>query len=192
MVDVNRDAVAGRLIDEAARLLAEFGSGSLSLRKVAAAAGTSTMAVYTRFGSKEQLLAAMHREGFRRLGETLHQAATAADGDLLAVGRAYRKAALDSPALYALMFGPPPRELQLSDADTQAAAATFRELTIGVAAAVAAGVLRGEANDIAVHLWAVAHGMVSLELTGRLPLPPEQAAAAFDKALQRAAAPFLA
>lgn len=52
-----------RLVDEAARLLVEHGPAGLSLRKVAAAAGVSTMPVYTLFGDKEGLLAAMHREG---------------------------------------------------------------------------------------------------------------------------------
>jgi AcrR family transcriptional regulator len=67
MDDVNGDELTRQLIDEGARLLAEQGPAGLSLRKLAAAVGTSTMTVYTRFGGKEGLLAAMYREGFGAL-----------------------------------------------------------------------------------------------------------------------------
>jgi hypothetical protein len=57
--------------------------------------------------------------------------------------------------------------------------------------AVTAGVLVGDPERIALHLWVVAHGMVSLELSGQLPVPPEAAAQAYDEALAYAAMPFL-
>ena len=49
----------------------------------------------------------------------------------------------------------------------------------------------GEPERIALHLWVVAHGMVSLELSGQLPLAPEAATLAYDEALALAAMPFL-
>ena len=58
--------------------------------------------------------------------------------------------------------------------------------------AVAAGSLVGDPERIALHLWVVAHGMVSLELSGQLPLPADQTEQAYDQALILAAAPFLA
>ncbi len=68
------------------------------------------MTVYTRFGGKQQLLASTYRQGFDRLGATLTDAARTS-GDplrvLAEIGRAYRQAALASPTLYSLMFGPP-------------------------------------------------------------------------------------
>lgn len=56
-----------RLTEAAARLAAAGGAGALSTRRVATEAGTSTMAVYTHFGSMEALVQAVVSEGFDRL-----------------------------------------------------------------------------------------------------------------------------
>ena len=191
MDDVNTPDLTRRMIDEGARLLVEQGPAGLSLRKLAAACGTSTMAVYTRFGDKQRLLAAMHREGFRRLGDRLRVSTPDPLAALAELGRAYRLAALESPHLYGLMFGPLPPGFEPDQDDDRAAVATYSPLVDGVRGAVAAGVLVGNAERIALHLWVVAHGMVSLELSGQLPLPAEAAAQAYDEALTLAAMPFL-
>jgi len=189
MADVNGDELTSRLIDEAARLLAEQGPAGLSLRKLAAAVGTSTMTVYTRFGDKQGLLEAMYREGFRRLGERM-RTATAETADSLALGHAYRLAALESPHLYGLMFGPPPPDLQPSEDAEKAADATYTPVVEAVREAVELGALVGDPEEIARYMWAVAHGMISLELSGRLSGTPHDAARRYDEALRLAAQPF--
>jgi AcrR family transcriptional regulator len=193
MASVNGLGLEQQLIDEGARLLAEQGVAGLSLRKVAAAVGTSTMAVYSRFGDKQGLLAAMNREGFRRLGARLQAAATDLDADdaLAALGRAYRLSALENPHLYGLMFGPPPLGWQRGPQDDQAADATYLPLVERVRAAVNQGILIGVPERIARQLWVVAHGMVSLELAGQLRNTVELPADAYDDALFCAIAPFL-
>jgi len=189
--DVNTDNLTRRMIDEGARILAEQGPAGLSLRKLATVCGTSTMAVYTRFGDKPRLLAAMHREGFRRLGNRLRDTAADPLASLADLGRAYRLAALESRHLYGLMFGTPPPGFTPDEADDKAAAATYSPLVEGVRNAVAAGTLVGDPERIALHLWVVTHGMISLEFSGRLPLPADAAAQAYDEALTLAAMPFL-
>ncbi|HET7328132.1 MAG TPA: TetR/AcrR family transcriptional regulator [Nocardioidaceae bacterium] len=191
MADVNTDDLTRRMIDEGARILAEQGPAGLTLRKLAAVCGTSTMAVYTRFGDKPRLLAAMHREGFARLGARLRVTAADPLASLTELGRAYRVAALDSRHLYGLMFGTLPPEVTLDEEDDKAAAATYSTLVEGVRRAVAAEVLVGDPERIALHLWVVAHGMVGLELSGQLPVPAEQTARVYDEALAFAAKPFL-
>ena len=54
------------LIDAAARLVAEGGPGSLSARLLAREAGTSTMAVYTYFGSMSAIVREIVHDGFGR------------------------------------------------------------------------------------------------------------------------------
>ena len=61
--------VRQRLLEVAAHMVREQGAPALSARKLAAAAGTSTMAVYTHFGGMPGLVRAMVAEGFRRLFE---------------------------------------------------------------------------------------------------------------------------
>lgn len=192
MKDVKAELM-GRLVDEGARILVDEGLTALSLRKVAAAAGVSTMPVYTLFGDKQGLLAAMHGEGFRRLGAALR--AVPPDDDPMAylgrLGLAYRQSALDSPHLYGLMFGHPVPDLRL-DAEGQAVAdAAYRPLVDAVAVAQDAGVMiGGDPERIALHLWAVSHGMVSLELNGQLP-PIGGAEDLYVMALMNAALPFM-
>ena len=180
MAHVNPE-LTGRLVDAAARILVEEGPGGLSLRKVAAAAGVSTMPVYTLFGDKQGLLDAMHREGFRRLGAALAAVPRTDDAlsDLAALGFAYREAALASPHLYGLMFTSGfPR--------TEAADATYDPLVTAVSRCQREGrFIPGDPEPIALHLWALAHGMVSLELSGKVD------GAQFAEQLGYAGLPFL-
>src|SRR3954469_16213696 len=87
--------LAARLVDEAGRILSADGAAALSLRRLAAATGTSTMAVYTLFGDQQGLIAGMYRAGFERLGATMTAAIGADDDPLTALanlGFAYRQA----------------------------------------------------------------------------------------------------
>jgi len=182
-----------RLVDEGARLLVEEGPGGISLRKVASAAGVSTMPVYTLFGDKRGLLLAMHREGFQRLGAALADVPEADNPlqHLGLLGIAYREAALRSPNLYALMFGHEVASVEPDEQGRSAAEAAYRPLVEAVVKCQEAGILVADDPErIALHLWAVAHGMVSLELNGKLP----QLGSLEDlyvQALNNAAAPFL-
>ena len=150
----------------------EEGAAALTLRRLAQTAGTSTMAVYTLFGDKQGLLAAMYREGYRRLGAAMAAAAAGIDDPLEAMvryGRAYRAAALANPHLYDLMFGRPVPAFAPDEDAKQVADSTFQPLVEGVQRCLDAGVFVGDdAERIAFHLWAVSHGMVSLELAGHL------------------------
>src|SRR4051794_4316776 len=59
------------LLAAAHDLLATEGPGALTVRRIAAAAGMSTMNVYSRFGGKDGVLDELFVDGFRRLGETM-------------------------------------------------------------------------------------------------------------------------
>jgi AcrR family transcriptional regulator len=182
-----------RLVDEGAKILVAEGAGGISLRKVAAAAGVSTMPVYTLFGDKRGLLLAMHREGFQRLGAALRSVPETDNplAHLGLLGLAYRDAALASPNLYGLMFGHEVGAVEPDEQGRSAAEAAYRPLVEGVIRCQEAGMLvGGDPERIALHLWAVAHGMVSLEINGKLP----QLGSLEDlyvQALHNAAAPFL-
>ena len=91
-----------RLLDSAASLIARDGAAFVSLRSIAATAGTSTTAVYSLFGGKAELLTAVLDDGFASFAASQQEAAAAG---LEALGRAYRTWALEHPILYGLMFG---------------------------------------------------------------------------------------
>lgn len=182
-----------RLVDEGARLLVEQGPAGISLRKVAAAAGVSTMPVYTLFGDKRGLLLAMHREAFQRLGAALTDLPQAENPlqHLGLLGLAYREAALRSPNLYGLMFGHEVGSVEPDEQGRSAADAAYRPLVEAVIRCQEAGIfVDGDPERMALHLWAVAHGMVSLELNGKLPSLGTMEDL-YLEALNNAAAPFL-
>lgn len=187
-------SLATRLVDEAGLILATEGVAALTLRKLATRSGTSTMAVYTRFGDKNGLLTAMHNEGFARLGAAMERAHDDRDDALTALarlGQAYRATALANPHLYNLMFGGAVPGFT-PDAQSQAAAdATFTPLVQAVQRCLDEGVLAGAgAERIATFLWSVTHGVVSLEISGKLWGDEAAREAVFGDAMVYAVLPF--
>lgn len=166
------DALRIRLLNAAGSLLTSEGPDALSLRRLAAAAGTSTSAVYALFGGKPGILRGLFIEAFTRFAAHLNTVTPSKDplADLLALGRAYRASALADPHLYAVMFGSPVPGFGPAPEDYAHAETTFTPLLDTVRRAVATGLLR-ETNPylIATALWAAAHGLVSLELGRAMP-----------------------
>lgn len=116
----------------------------------------------------------------------------AAATDLAAIGLAYREAALASPHLYGLMSGRMAPDFSPGDEGVAAADVTYQPLVDGVARCQEAGAFEGDdPHRIALHLWAVSHGMVNLELNDQLP-PSDNPADTYLEALGYAAMPFLA
>ena len=64
-------AIRTALLDAAARILAADGPSALSTRRLATEVGASTMAVYTHFGSMDQVRQAVRQDGFARLAAEL-------------------------------------------------------------------------------------------------------------------------
>ena len=172
--DAHGDDLRVALLDAAGALLHAEGPQALTTRRLADAVGTSTQAIYTLFGGKEGIVRAMYLEGFDRLEQCLADVPTdAAPPDyLLGLGRAYRTAALRSPHYYDVMFGRPVPEFEPRADDVERSLATQRVLTGGIVRCIESGMLRKGADpaEISAFLWAVAHGLVSLELTGHLDL----------------------
>lgn len=187
--------LATRLVGEAGRILAREGAGALTLRRLATVTGTSTMAVYTLFGDKQGLLVAMHRAGFERLAAAARRAQESSDDPLEALaaqGVAYRETALANPHLYGLMFGTAAPGFSPDEEGAAIARSAYHPLVEGVQRCLDAGVLRGaDAERIAMHLWAVSHGMVSLEIAGHVEGDEQQRAAHYVDALIYSSMPFL-
>ena len=170
------------LLDAAASVITSEGSSGLSLRRLAADVGTSTSAVYSLFGGKPGLLRELHREAFRRFAEHLGTVRPSDDPltDILRLGVAYRESALDDPHFYAVMFGSQHPDIEIDEASTDEAGATFTPLLDAVTRAVDAGLFRKEDPAVvATALWAGLHGIVSLELGNFMPPQAGDPGAAF-------------
>lgn len=165
------DDQAEALLDGARRVLAAEGPGALTVRRIAAEAGVSTMGVYSRFGGKDGVIDALFVDAFKGLADAIARAQDPPTDDhverLLRGCRAYRRYALDNPSYYRIMF-----ERFLPDwVPSQEAAdqsdVAFDMLAGGLAAGVAAGAFVADDPRLAAHtIWAVCHGLISLELQG--------------------------
>jgi AcrR family transcriptional regulator len=164
-------AVRVRLLEGAARLLAEEGPSVLTLRRVATEADTSTMAVYTHFGSMADLADAVVAEGFARLAALLAEVPRTDDAitDLAGLARAYLVNARRNPHLYAVMFGTAPlgKYRPRSTGERERGRYTFDEIVETSRRAVEQGRLRpAEPLAIASQLWTAMHGYVMLDVGG--------------------------
>ena len=175
--------VRAELLHAAVAILDEDGPDALQTRKIASAAGTSTMAVYTHFGGMPALIAAVAEEGIRQFDVAMTMAPTADPvADLIAAGNAYRRYAIERPHMYRLMFGSTSAQginapsldlLTLSVAEITDHYPSFAHVVHGVHRCMLAGrITAGSASDdanvvaTAAQFWASVHGFVMLELAG--------------------------
>jgi AcrR family transcriptional regulator len=95
---------AAALIAATERLIEEKGVAALSIRAVASDVDTSTRAVYSLFGSKEGLLAAVGAHAFELLHDGLDALPTTDDPatDLISAALMFRTFALEHPSLFAI------------------------------------------------------------------------------------------
>jgi AcrR family transcriptional regulator len=171
------------MLHAAVGLLDEHGPDALQARKVASAAGTSTMAVYTHFGGMQGLIAAVAQEGLRQFDAALSVPNTDDPvADLFALGGAYRRYAIERPHMYRLMFGstsahgvnaPTGNVLRLTVAQIEQHIPSFAHVVRGVhRCMLGRRITAGSPDDdetvvaTAVQFWALRHGFVMLELAG--------------------------
>ena len=100
------DETRATLLDAARTLLEADGPAALTVRRIAAEAGMSTMNVYSRFGGKDGVVDELYCEGFHRLREYVAKHAKSDDPveNFRAPGVAYRDFALENRTFYSVMF----------------------------------------------------------------------------------------
>lgn len=181
---IHDEGLRVRLLEAAGRVVADEGAAALSVRRIAGEVGTSTTAIYSLFGSKGELVREVWLEGFRRLAARMEAVPRTENPleDLGNLGRAYRGHAIENPAFYEVMFGRAVREYEPDEADHADARRSLEALVEGVRRCAESGIVAGEPEELAMVLWGLVHGMVSLELHCLLG-EADQAAGRFDLAL---------
>jgi AcrR family transcriptional regulator len=172
------------LLQAAQVLIAEAGPAGFTIAEAARRAGVSPAAPYRHFRDAEALLAAVALRGFEGMRAALTSAWDEGRPDALRaferIGRAYLDFARREPALYAAMFEARldlEAHPSLLSASEQAFAVLRGAADRLVAAAPAAR--RPPALMVALHVWAMSHGIAALFCrpdAGRrkLPMPPEE------------------
>jgi AcrR family transcriptional regulator len=142
-----------RLLAGAADVLVTDGIDGLTVRRVAEAAGRSTMCVYTKFGSRRGLIQGVFTQAETDLAAVLRKAKPIRGNNPLGVASAYRRFARQHPAAYALLFEHPIGALDLDESARRDAIARV------VALLAEAG-----ANEPVAAL-ATMHGLITIERT---------------------------
>jgi len=157
-----------RILQAASELLSKEGAGALSVRRIAAAAGCSTMGLYSRFGGKDGVVDELFAEGFDHLGETMRALPITDDpvADLLRCAMNYRETALAHATHYMVMFGGAVPGFVPGEESHALAHETFELLVGKVQRCIDADEFAGDATEIAEVLWGSMHGLVMLELVG--------------------------
>jgi AcrR family transcriptional regulator len=159
-----------RVLQAAVQMLASDGVAEFTTRRLASQAHTSAPAVYELFGDKAGVVREVFFEGFRALGRRLEAMSPSGNprSDLVGVIRVLRVFVRENPVLAELMFSRPFADFDPGPAERRAGD-TVREFIVAtVRRCIEAGVLAGDATDIAHVLVALAQGLARQETAGWL------------------------
>lgn len=172
------------LVRAALELIAEKGPAGFTFADAARWAGVSSAAPYRHFRDREALLADVARRGFDLFADRLGRAWNDGNPEPFQafenVGRAYLTFAREEPAFYSAMF----EAGVIPDTDPDLRQSADRAFAVlRQAAEVLCARLpkerRPPALMVALHVWAMAHGIASLFGRGdsgrrRVPMPPDE------------------
>jgi AcrR family transcriptional regulator len=148
---------AQQIVEVALDLLEEDGPEGVSMRIVAGRLGVRAPSLYKHLPDKQAMENAMIAIGLRRQGEACERGAAASPEDpLWGVVDAFRRWALEHRHLYQLMMSAPLDPGPLVRAAELLAGRPLREAMDGDAVG-------------ALTIWSFGHGLVTLEMQGRLP-----------------------
>jgi AcrR family transcriptional regulator len=172
------------LIRAALELIAQKGPAGFTFAEAARWAGVSPAAPYRHFRDRDELLASIALRGFQQFEAILARAWNEGRPDPLSaldrLGKAYLDFARSEPAFYSAMFEagvPLAGNPELREAGERAFAVLRQAADVLCALMPAKG--RPPALMVALHVWAMAHGVASLFGRGdaarrTLPMPPEE------------------
>jgi len=172
------------LVRAALELIAEKGPFGFTFADAARWAGVSPAAPYRHYSDRDELMADVAKRGFEEFEQALRKAWDEGEPDPVRsfekLGRAYLDFARKHPAYYSAMFEagvPVGKNAELREAGERA----FNVLR-GAAEKLVANAPAGKrppAAMMALHVWALSHGIASLFARGdqgrrSLPMSPEE------------------
>lgn len=160
-----------RILDAARELIAAGGVDAVSMRAVADRVGVSATALYHYFDGKQAIVDQVVRRAFSRFGSYMEAAMRPHPRGSLervrALGEAYIRFALENQEYFRLIFSiqiPDPRDLE-----DLPGGGGYPLLRQSVVDAIGAGTMRPADPDlVALYLWSLAHGLVTLVLACRV------------------------
>ncbi len=170
------------LIEAAQRFIAERGIGGFTLADAAKLVGVTPAALYRHFRGREALVAEVAFRGFdelaKRLGRALQSEGTALER-FTRMGEAYLAFAEQEPGFYTAMFSAKPLEGEdcgpwgkKAPDGSQRANSAFDYLVEALSKTFPGGFQDVDVRFIAIEVWALSHGIATLDAAGQLPKGP--------------------
>jgi AcrR family transcriptional regulator len=149
------------------------GVDGVTMRGVAACAGVTTMATYKHFQNRDALLRAATAAEYPRIAGYFARANARTEVRGLRGMLGYLNYALDHPQIFGYMFSSDRADAFAFPRDLKAGKSpTFSVLLAGVAELMERHVLRSDdVAETALSIWAHAHGLIMLNLSGRIAAP---------------------
>lgn len=168
----HNEATRDALLEAAERLAAEGGLDAVGVRSAAAAAGTTTRAVYSVFGSKEELVQGLAGRAYELLMQRVAAVPWSEDPiqNLVEAGvKGFRRFAIDHPQLFRLFFLGNARAWPLSESSEATRQETYGQLLTLITTAEHAGWGRGYLTEELAVIWdAACCGLALREVCGAL------------------------
>lgn len=167
-----RGATRARIAEAALRLFLDEGFERVSMRRIASAVGYTPGALYAYFRDKDEILYALHVEGFARLRASIagvERAALSPGQRLFRIGELYLRFAFENPRLYELMFITSRVTAQIRrDEKWEVGLDNYDRLRRVVRDCMAAGVLpRADLEAATFAAWSEVHGIATAVIRGR-------------------------
>lgn len=150
-------------------LFARHGVEGVTMRQIAAELDCSPTTAYRYFRNKEEILAAVRAAAFNRFCRVIEEATASSDDPRESarnVGQAYLGFALANSDAYRMMFDVSQAVVTGNAELTEALARARRCMVAYVTPLIDKGILHGDAYALGQMLWASAHGLVMLRLSG--------------------------
>ena len=158
-----------------------------SMRRIADKVGITPMALYRHFPNREALLRAATEIEYQRIADYFQAAKERRDTTGLGVMRGYLDYALDHPNLFRYMYFSQRAEvLAFPEALKTGKSPSQKMLHVAVSSAMQQGKLRSDdVPETSLTIWAHAHGLVTLYLSGRILLSRRQFTKLFLRSMDR-------
>lgn len=167
-----KEELRAKILQIAKDLFIERGYQETSIRTIADRIEYSPTTIYLYFKDKDDIFYALHQEGFMLLNQYFQPLQFVEDPfeRLKAICRAYVKFALENKEFYDLMFisRVPMNSLKEDCEEWDEGMNSFQALVGTVSQCIEKGYFKGmEAETLSFTLWAMVHGVCSLEIRER-------------------------
>ncbi len=172
-----KEKLHDNIIAAALEMFIEEGYEKVSIRKIAEVIEYSPATIYLYFKNKDELMFLVQQKAFDQFFELLAPVLEIEDPieQLWDLGRRYLNFGINNSELYDLMFmlQSPMNAAEAQEDGWECGYETFHLLEVIVMNCQKAGYYQGrDSNLVSMELWSLVHGMMSLFLTDRLMMVP--------------------